>query len=84
MIIRAPKSKTLENIEVGDVLYNPQTCYLVIKSSSEDYPYGLVNLSNPNDYGEFEDLASIRELMRRGDHKLYKGHQVAIEVGINE
>ncbi len=84
MIIRAPKPKSVQSIEVGDVLYNYRSCYLVTKTINNDKRYGLVNLRNPNEYHEFKDLLAIYSIMRDGDYELYKGHQVAIEVGINE
>lgn len=84
MIIRQPKDKQAQTVEIGDVLYKDGDCYLIIKSVCEEYPYGLVNLCNPSDYDEYKSLSTFEGMMKNGAYEHYKGYQVAVEVGVNE
>lgn len=84
MIIREPKHKQKREIEVGDVLRGDGRCYYIIRAVNDEFPYGLVNLSNPYDYDEYKDMSIFREMVDSGYYEHYKGDEVVVEVGTHE
>ncbi len=81
MIINVKEEEqTPINIECGDVLYRDDYCFLIVKSTSAQYPYTMIELMSNRQMSMERNMDGLLRYVNDLGYKLYKANQVRLEL----